>query len=378
MTPRLSDFLEVLKQKKLDGFIVTNPANIFYLCGFKGISPTEREAILIFSLKPTLITARLYQNEARRLKSKNLSVRIVTERNQIFEIAKNLFKVGSPIEASTLCSKATAEDGLAKVGFEEEDLKVSELREFKKTLSPVKLVPTKNFIEDLRIIKSAEEIQRIEKAQIISQKAFGVLVKTVKVGQTEMEIAERLAKIIKSLGGQSLSFESIVAAGPNAALPHYFTGSRKIKRGDVLLLDFGAKYKDYCADISRTIFVGKVDTQKQHIWQLVAKAQKETIKSISPKIKASDAYYKAHGIFKKQKLHKYFLHGLGHGIGLEVHERPYLRQTIDDVLTEGMIFSVEPGLYFPSWGGVRIEDLVVIKNGKAKIIGKLTEEIIII
>ena len=373
----LESFRKQLEKLKLDGFIVTNHFNIFYLCGFRGISPTEREAILIFAKDPTLITASLYQTEARRLSSTHLSIRIVKERNQIFELAKKLFKAGLPTGA------------LAKVGFEEEDLKVSELREFKKTLSSVKLVPTKNFIEDLRIIKSAEEIKRIEKAQIISQQAFLQLLKTIKIGQTEAEIADRLKRIIKSLGADGLAFESIVAAGPNSGKPHHLTGDRRLAVNDVLLLDFGAKYKDYCADVSRTIFVGKVDTQKQHIWQLVAKAQQTAIKSIITGIKASDAYYTAHGVFKDQKLHNYFLHGLGHGIGLEVHERPYLRPaspsqpnlggpTIEDELLGGMIFSVEPGLYFPNWGGIRIEDLVVVKNGKAKILGKLHQDIIII
>lgn len=254
-------------------------------------------------------------------------------------------------------------------------------------LPKVKFVACRNFVEDLRIIKSDEEIKRIEKAQIISQKAFGKLVKTIKIGQTEEEIAERLAKIIKSLGGEGLAFENIVAAGPNSALPHYFTGREKVKKGEVLLLDFGAKFQNYCADMTRTIFIGKPKTEQANIYHHVEKAQREAIRSITAGITAHDAYFSAHTVFKNRNLHDYFLHSLGHGIGLEVHERPHIRPTpspaadiesADEILAEGMVFSVEPGLYFPAWGGIRIEDLVVIKNGKARVLGKLQENITVI
>lgn len=363
----IPNFSQKLSRSKLDGFIVTNHYNIFYLCGFRGISPTEREAILVFSPKPTLITAKLYQAEAKRLESKNLSIKIVAERNQIFETLKNLL------------------DNTKKLGFEEEDLKVAELKEFKKALPKVRFVPTINFVEDLRIIKSDEEIKNVEKAQVISQQAFQKLLKTIKIGQTEAQIADQLAKIIKSLDGEGLAFESIVASGPNSARPHYLTGQRPIAKGEVLLLDFGAKYGNYCADLSRTIFIGRAQDQHRNIYNHVKEAQLQAMTKIRNGVKSSEAYKFAANHFKKHKLDRYFLHSLGHGIGLEVHERPHLRPAstqgepaIDDVLTEGMIFSIEPGLYFPSWGGIRIEDLITIKNGKAKVLGQLTEEIVIV
>ena len=354
-------FKKFLKENNLDGFIVTNPTNIFYLTGFKGVLPAEREAILVFDPSPTLITARIYQNEAARVKSRNLKIKIVAERNQIFESSAKLFKKAK------------------RIGFEENDLKVAELKEFKKVLKKVRLIATKNLIEDLRIIKTEDEVKRIEKAQIISQKAFNELIKTIKVGQTEAEIAEKLTKIIKSLSADGLAFESIVAAGRNAGLPHYVTSKQKIKKGQVLLFDFGAKYKDYCADLSRTIFIGKTSDRQRNIYHHVLNAQKRAIEKITSGIKVSDVYDAANDYFKKHNLDEYFLHGLGHGIGLDVHETPHLRSglptTNDQLLTNGMVFSVEPGLYFP-WGGIRIEDLIVIKNGRAKVLGKLIDEII--
>lgn len=397
MQSKLADLNSKLRQNNLNGFIVTNQTNIFYLTGFRGISPQERESILIFNPEATLITARLYQNKAHKVASKELRIKIVSERNQLFEIAKELLK------------KAR------KVGFEEDDLKYGEYRELLRKFSinsnnnqsnllskpgleqvdkpGLKLIPVKNLIENLRMFKTTDEIARIERAQIISQKAFNQLIKTLKIGQTEEGIAERLSKIIKSLGGQGLAFESIVASGPNAGLPHHITGKRKIKKGEVLLLDFGAKYQNYCADLSRTIFIGRSKDEHRNIYSHVKEAQLQAMTKIRHGVKLSDAYHFANNHFKKHKLDKYFLHSLGHGVGLEVHEKPHLRPqttqprlgmarqagvdsgTLDEILQENMVFSVEPGLYFP-WGGIRIEDLVTVNDNCARVLGRKSPELI--
>lgn len=367
MSNNLTKFKQVLKDKKLDGFIVTNQVNIFYLTGFKGLSPTEREAILAVTPQTTtLITAKLYQSEAKFLAGtqKGLKAKIASERNQISQFIKSLLQ------------------GTKKIGFET-DLTFGEYKEFKKNLAGTRLQSFKNLVNDLRAIKSDDEIAKIEKAQVISHSALEQIIKTINVGQTEEEIASKLSSIIKSLGGQGLAFESIIASGPNSGRPHYFTGNRRLTMNDMLLLDFGAKFQDYCADLSRTIFIGKAKDNQKNIYNHVLNAQKSAIEKISHGSKSHEIHTVASDIFKDQKLHKYFLHGLGHGIGLEVHESPHLRPlskskepkpTIEE-LKEGMVFSIEPGLYFP-WGGVRIEDLVVIQNGKAKVLGKTVKEMV--
>ena len=299
----LPAFKKLIKENNLDGFIVTNPINIFYLTGFKGVLPQERESILVFNPSATLITAMIYQNEARRIKTKNLKVKIVNERNQILDFAKTLLSQKHPrgVESFHLGGEIRSKD--RKIGFEEEDLKFSEhklLTSNQKPESRNEFIPFKNLVEDLRVIKTDGEIKRIEKAQTISQKAFNILVKTIKIGQTEAEIAEVLAKIIKSQGADSLAFESIIAAGKNAGLPHYATGRKKIKKGQVLLFDFGAKYQDYCADLSRTIFIGRVPSHQKNIYMHVATAQKAAIAKITHGLKASDAYHTANNLFRKQ------------------------------------------------------------------------------
>lgn len=390
MQSKLADLNSKLRQNNLDGFIVTNQTNIFYLTGFKGISPQEQESILVFNLYPsksvrqnsgrsgtTLITARLYQNEAKRVACRNLKIKIVPERHELMSYAAKLLK------------------GCTRVGFEENDLRFAQYHFLQRSLRKT-LMPFADLIENLRIIKTADEIQKIEKAQIISQKAYAAIIKTLKVGQTEEEVAERLAKIIKSLGGQGLAFESIVASGPNAGLPHYITDKKKIKSGEVLLFDFGAKYQNYCADLSRTIFIGKAKDHHRNIYYHVREAQLEVMTKIRSGVKLSDAYHFANYHFKKHSLNQYFLHGLGHGVGLEVHEKPHLRpstqpstqprlgiarqagvdsETLAEILQENMVSSLEPGLYFP-WGGIRIEDLVVIKRGRAKVLGHKSQELI--
>lgn len=360
MEERIKKFKKALRQKGLFGFIITNPFNIFYLSGFKGVSPTEREAILIATSKKfTLITARLYQQEALILKSKSLDVKIANERNEINEFINDTF---SSIRGLT-----------PKVGVEEHDLKISEYKEYKKILKGKRLIPVKHIVEDIRIVKSDDEIKNIEKAQKISLTSFKELVKSIKVGQSEVEIAERLSKIFKKMGGHGLAFESIIASGKNSAKPHHITGARRLVKNDTLLLDFGAKYKNYCADLTRTIFIGKARDEHKNIYNQVFAAQNKAIDNLENGIKASKTHSYVHNHFKENNFEQNFLHSLGHGIGLEVHERPSLSKKSKDILNESMVFSVEPGLYFPNWGGVRIEDLVVIKNGKAKILGKKSE-----
>ena len=386
MQARIQKLNKILIEKGLDALIVTSPTNIFYLTGFRGVSPLEREAILLIATnESTLITTRLYQTEANRLKTKDLDVKIATERNEINKFLKDLLKNSKTI------------------AFEEHDLKFSEFRQFKRILNQTsqysssdpaprgsreasnlkfstssnnnplikhKLIPTRNLVEDLRIIKTADEIKNIEKAQLISQRAFDKIIRTVKIGQTEVEIAQRLSQIIKSLGAQGLAFDPIIASGSNSAKPHHITSDRRLTINDVLLLDFGAKYKNYCADLTRTIFIGRASDRFRNIYTHVLTSQKKALLKIKSGIKASHAHKHASSHFKKHQLDSYFLHSLGHGVGLEVHEKPSISSKSKDILKEGMVFSVEPGLYFPAWGGVRIEDLVTIRNGNAQILGK--------
>lgn len=353
MESRLKTIKNLIKEKRLDALIVTNPTNIFYLTGFKGLSPGEREAVLIVcrSKPSTLITAKLYQNEALKLASAYLKIKITVERKEVQDALKNVLST------------------FKKVGIEEQDIKLAEYINYRKVLKGKKLIPTKNIVEEVREIKTPKELVNIKKAQTITQNVFEEALITIKIGQTEAEIKNNLENIAKSKSREPLAFDPIVASGANSALPHYQTGVRKIKKGDALLFDFGLKYKNYCADFSRTVFIGSATGEQKNIYSLVAIAQKTAIAKIKTDVKAKDIFSDSFNLFKRNGLEDKFIHSLGHGIGLEVHEKPSLYKTSKDILKPGMVFSVEPGLYLP-WGGVRIEDLVTIKNGKGEIIGK--------
>lgn len=343
-----------LAKENLDAILVTNPVNIFYLTGFRGPSPTDREAIVVAGRnKTTLITARLYQHEAKKLSSDSLQVKIAAERDEY----RNFIK-------ETL-------NHYKKIGFESTNLTYAEHKKFKR-LTKSRFVPTKDLVEKLREEKSDTEIQNIKKSQVISQAAFEKLTKTIKVGQTEEEIAERLLAIMKALGSQGPSFDPIVASGPNSALPHYLTGKRKIKNGDSLLLDFGAKYNSYCADLSRTVFIGKASDEQRNIYEHVAKIQKKASEKVSGGLKTKLVAKFVINYFKHLNLDEHFIHSLGHGIGLEVHENPSLSTKSKDTFENNMVFSIEPGLYFP-WGGVRIEDLFTINRNKCQILGNYSQ-----
>lgn len=340
-----------LHSKKLGPFIVTNTVNIFYLTGFAGVSPTEREAILVIGKEPTLITAKLYEKEANKIQTDNLNVFIARERQEIPEAIKARLM------------------GAKNVGFESHNLTFAEHKRFKKLAPKSKFVPVEDIVENFREIKSEEEIKNIKTAQILSQRALAEMIKTLKVGQTETEIAEKLKNLTRHFGAQGQAFEPIVASGPNSALPHYKTGNRKIKAGDTLLLDFGAKYKNYNADLSRTIFLGKATDQQRNIYSLVETAQKKALGKIKDQIPAKKVFEAAHSVFRAEKVDSHFVHSLGHGIGLEVHEKPSISEKSKDKLSKGKVFSIEPGLYF-NWGGIRIEDLVTITNSKPRILGQ--------
>lgn len=341
-----------LISEKINGLLVTNPVNIFYLTGFKGVSPQEREAMLVIRKpKSVLITARLYGQEAKKLKSANLDVKIAAERNEYEDFIQEAFK------------------NLKTLGFESTNLTHFEFKKYQKLAIGAKFKPTKKLIENLREIKTKEEIVNITKAQLITQKAFEQILKTIKVGQTESEIAEKLRSIIISSGAQGLAFDTIIASGPNSALPHHQTKNRRLAMGDTLLFDFGAKYNNYCADFSRTVFIGRANSVQQNTYEHVASAQQLAIKQIKTGQPARNIFNTSRNYFKKLGLEDNFIHSLGHGIGLEVHEKPSLSKKSKDKLKNGMVFSVEPGLYF-NWGGVRIEDLVYIENNSVKLIGR--------
>ncbi|MBU4186377.1 MAG: Xaa-Pro peptidase family protein [Proteobacteria bacterium] len=236
----------------------------------------------------------------------------------------------------------------------------------------VELVEADNIMECLRIVKEQSELEEIKKALLIAESVFMNFVEnTIEPGMTEKEAAWLLEKNMREAGADSVSFPIIVASGPNSALPHAIPGNRKFKKDEPILFDWGAKLNGYCSDITRTIVIGSPDDRFKKIFKTVLDAQNKAINAIKPGISSKAVDEVARDHIGSMGFKGKFGHGLGHGIGLAVHEPPKISPLKDTLLESHMVFTVEPGIYIPGWGGIRIENMVVVSENGAKVLNSL-------
>lgn len=331
--------------KNYDGMFVTNHDNKRYLTGFKG-STSE---VVMTAEKTILITDGRYQTQVKNEVYKNVEVVIAGTPTSYFDTLLNVIN----------------DLGIKKLGIEANHLSVSRYTELAESLPAVELVQTKNLVEELRICKNADEIAKTKKAVEITDQTFKYLCQTIKPGMTEMDIKLMADNKQIELGAEKPSFDMIVASGENSAKPHAVPSSRVIEDGDIVTLDFGCFYDGYCSDMTRTIFVGTPKSEKLiEIHNLVKKAMETQIKAVAPGVRAVDIDTIAREMFAEHGYDQYFIHGTGHGTGLEIHEGPTVSKNSQDVLRPGMIITIEPGIYIEGIGGVRIEnDIVVTETG---------------
>lgn len=264
--------------------------------------------------------------------------------------------------------------GFRKIGVEEA-LEAGFFSRLKKEFSEVSF----DFFDDpwvIRSIKSAEEIKLIRKAIEIAEAGLKAAVETVGVGVRECDVAAEAEYEMRRLGAESFPFDTIVASGSRGANPHATCSNRKIRRGDAVVIDLGARYGHYCSDITRTVIVGGNEKMEKAL-SLVISAQEAALVMIKPEVACNELDLSARRVLENEGYDKYFLHGLGHGIGLDVHEPPSITSTSKDPLREGMVFTVEPGVYLHGLGGVRVEDVVVVEKKKGKVLTKLPKELVI-
>lgn len=315
--------------------LISKLINVKYLAGFSGSN-----GFLILGEKNYFFTDFRYKGIAIELeKSKN---RIQFE---FIEIDENLTKILKKILKN--CKD---------LQFEDSDLTVKDLEIWQKKLNWLKFVPIKKSIEVLRTIKDEEEIAKLKKSQQINEKTLECIKKVLKVGTAELEIAWKIKEIGHDFKAQDISFEPIVAFAKHSAIPHHQNTNKKLKKGDVLLIDMGMKYMDYCSDMTRTFFTNKPSLEESNIYSKVFESQKASILKIKAGVKCAQIDKIARNSMGKN-YEKYFKHSLGHGIGLDVHEIPSLSSKSKDILKENMIVTVEPGIYLQGKFGVRIEDM---------------------
>jgi len=233
--------------------------------------------------------------------------------------------------------------------------------------SRVKVGPARSKADVIRQVKEPGELALVKKSMGIVEKVFGeVRIRLAKKTWTEIGLAKFIENRGKELGAEDVSFPTIVASGANAAIPHHVPGAKKLVTGESIIIDFGFKYKNYCSDFTRTVFLKFAPPKLADAYNQTEKAYNESMFTGKPGIKAEALYNKAVKVLADKKLEKYFIHSLGHGTGLEIHELPNLSPKSKDVLENSMVFSIEPGVYFPKLGGIRIEDLVYMEKGVVK------------
>lgn len=342
---RIKTIRQKLIEKKIDAVLVSDVANILYLSGFTNFSEKEREAYVFIGQNFAYIITDGRYTEAVKKAVPHLT----------------LFERGHKKTTQDLFKKHQKE--IKNLGIEENNLTVSEHKVIKKHFKNIKHFE----VSGLRSIKSPEEIAKIEKACKLGDLAFEFILKKIKVGVNEKTIAKELESFIKDKDAE-ISFTSIVAFGKNSSIPHHQTGETKlVENGSFVLLDFGVKLENYCSDMTRTVFFGKPTEKQKKIYETVLEAQQKAVDFANSVLKSGKAL-KAAEVDKAAR--DYIVaqnfpiipHSLGHGIGLEVHEHPHLSPNSKDILREGMVFSIEPGIYLPDFGGVRIEDLFCISK----------------
>lgn len=336
---RYQRVLSIIREKKLDGIIVSNKYNMQYLSGFTGgtgylyLSPNKR----------IVLTDSRYTVQA---KEETFGFEILEIKNDYTELFADIFYT---------------ENG-KRIGVESMDLLVSTLEKWKSKFSVIEWCLLKEELSGLRAVKTWEELEKIKKAEEIGDVVFSKILNIIKPGITELEVAAHLEFLMKQQGAQGLSFDTIVASGVNSAKPHAVPGYKKIEKGDFVTMDFGCVYEGYCSDMTRTIVVGKASRKQREIYHIVLQAQEEALAFMKAGYTGAQVDKVARDVITRAGYGSNFGHGLGHGVGLYIHENPRLSSGENTVLKENMTETVEPGIYIENFGGVRIEDLVVITN----------------
>lgn len=351
---RLSRLHEIRREARCDAVLITSLENIRYITGFTGSSGF----LLIAEGKGCFFTDSRYTEQAG-LEVKGFEVREYKKRAP--ELAAEIFK-----------------SGIKKLGFEDSELTFQAYTELKKELKGVRPIPLKGRLSLLRGAKSKDELRLISGAIDIAYDAFEGLLPSLKPGRKEDELAIELEHLMRKGGADGLSFDVIVASGARSALPHGRPGKKRLEVGDPVVIDFGASYNGYHSDETVTLFVGKASERLRKIYMTVKEAHDKAIDAVRPGMSFSDIDKAARGHIEKVGYGKYFGHGTGHGVGLNVHEAPSISPNSKGVAEEGMVFTIEPGIYVPEVGGVRIEDMVLVTRGGCRVLTRIPKDLTIV
>lgn len=352
---RLARLREMMRERKLEALFVTGAHNRKYLSGFTG----SAGYLLITADKAYLLTDFRYMTQA-------------PQQAKYYEVVEHEPKV--MLTVKELLQKA----GVRELGFEQHHVSYASYVSYAADLDGVKLVPADSLVEQLRMVKDETELAIMQEAAELADRTFEHVLTVLKPGMTETEVALAIEWFMRQNGAASTSFETIVASGERSALPHGKASDRVLQANEFVKLDFGAYYKGYCSDITRTVVLGRPSDKHRDIYNIVLEAQQYALDNIRPGMTGIEADALARDVIKRYGYGDHFGHGTGHGLGMEVHEAPRLSMQGETVLKPGMTVTVEPGIYLPGFGGVRIEDDVVITETGTKRLTRSTKDFIII
>jgi Xaa-Pro aminopeptidase len=331
------------KTGELDGFIITNQINIRWLTHYTG----DNGLLFITKDNAFIFTDFRYKESSER-EVKNAEIIIIKEGLVEDLKSSNIMK------------------NLKKIGFESEAVTYRKFEKLRSLFNDKELIPLRDEVENLRMLKDEKEIRFIREAQRITDEVFRDIKKSLHKDMTEKDVRANIEFLMHRKGAEKPSFETICASGKNSSLPHARPTNKKIK--GFFTIDMGVFFNGYASDMTRTLIIGEPTEKQREIYNTVLEAQNKAISAIKPGIKLKDLDKIARDVIKSAGYAKYFGHALGHGVGLEIHEKPKVSEKSTEVATPGMVFTIEPGVYIPDFGGVRIEDLIVVKeNGKEDI-----------
>ena len=358
---RLGRCQRLMSEKEIDVLFLAPGPNMYYLSGFLE-EPSERLLSLIVpqSDDPLFIVPELYEQQVRASSSVEKLVSWKDSQNPNIVLSATMRKVLSKRPTIAVDSRMWS----------------------RFLLMLLAVAPDARYLDAalvmnlLRNKKTPEEIALMSKSAEIADTAFTETIKDCREGMTEHQVAAKIVNELRRLGADGVAFEPITGSGPNAALPHYRSGDRKLQRGDLVVLDYGCLYRGYNSDITRTIAVGSCDDERRKVYSVVRSAQEKAYQTAVEGVEAQTVDKTAREIIEAAGYGQFFVHRTGHGIGLEVHEDPYIVAGNSMKLEDGMAFSIEPGIYIPGQFGVRIEDIVVVQAGKAQRLNKCTRELV--
>ena len=349
---RLQKLRDSLAQEEMDAFLISSAENRRYLSEFTG----SAGYLLISQTDAVLATDFRYVEQAGQ--------------------QSPLFRVERVSRVMGWFVKLASELGVNAIGFESQHMTVGTHAAFQKAIDEgdkatrPALVEASDFVDKIRAAKYEGEMDLLTRAVQITDQAIEQVTPTIIAGMTERAVAWELEKAMREHGAEGLAFDIIVGAGPNGALPHHGADDTVIRNGQPVVIDMGARYEGYCADLTRTIVVGEPDDKFWGIYDTVLRAQLAAEEGVRPGMTGAEVDAIARDIIAGAGHGESFGHSLGHGVGLAVHEYPHVGAGAKDRVEDGMVFTIEPGIYLPDWGGVRIEDMVVLENGRARVMSK--------